>query len=610
MSLHLLKNGVDLNRYSIDNYLKTLDAKELLFQSLPFRLTLPVNPRNAFIGGGMATGKTVYAIQTLVEKMRIAPFCNEECTRKELTVLIIKKALNSVESSVMKELVGYLELNKCAKKIKSKNTDTGAPVKFDFTFTGDVGDDFICSINIFYISSHQDIQKKMDGINASIAWLEEAQQMGQIVFELATSRTGREMVVSKLPKDVREMFIQISDRVKYSPASVTEDEHIFYEMVERYMSQGTGVIATFNTDLRPESEYIKTMWEDLLKTNSSESLDSKSHELERVGTVFINTSPLHFECPIMRSENAKNLARDYLTGLTTLEMLQKSKVQGLFTITGDGEAVYTKHVNETQHLLPSSITLVKDLIPSCSERNIGPSDIYCDELVTEEVLKRYIMNNSEVKFYAGLDYGMYPACIILAIAKINHNVYVRVVHEMCMPSDDDTMSAIDFAKYLRTMVNTYFVRRGVRMIGDPSGTATETTSGLSMEDILHIYGGFTGIDHTVSNDLDPRINAVTYLLDRNLYSGVQINPLTKMLLGGNTYPVPFGVYANCPILAEGLRGRYKYKELQKNKAGDIIGDKLSIVKNIYSHPQDALQYACIRAISEVQFLSSSTYGKF
>lgn len=48
----------------------------------------------------------------------------------------------------------------------------------------------------------------------------------------------------------------------------------------------------------------------------------------------------------------------------------------------------------------------------------------------------------------------------------------------------------------------------------------------------------------------------------------------------------------CPVLAEGFRGRYRWKE---NRSGDLAsaGRQPQIVKDFVSHVHDALQYACV-----------------
>ncbi len=109
----------------------------------------------------------------------------------------------------------------------------------------------------------------------------------------------------------------------------------------------------------------------------------------------------------------------------------------------------------------------------------------------------------------------------------------------------------------------------IAIVGDPSGISKSSIYEETSFDVLK-RAGFAAFP-APTNDIDPRIRAVdAYLLSaRDGGAGMLIDK------------------TRCPKIVRGLSGGYRYG---KTKAGQR---KPVPDKNEYSHPLDALQYACL-----------------
>lgn len=109
----------------------------------------------------------------------------------------------------------------------------------------------------------------------------------------------------------------------------------------------------------------------------------------------------------------------------------------------------------------------------------------------------------------------------------------------------------------------------VLIVGDPSGTHKSSISEECEFDVLKRMG-FKALP-APTNDLNPRLRAVEAWLLKQ-YDGAGALLIDR---------------ARCPTIVRGLAGGYRYAKT-KNGTRKPLPDK-----NAYSHPIDALQYACL-----------------
>jgi len=109
-------------------------------------------------------------------------------------------------------------------------------------------------------------------------------------------------------------------------------------------------------------------------------------------------------------------------------------------------------------------------------------------------------------------------------------------------------------------------------VGDPAGNIRAPTDESTCYDSLRARGFRPEEGET--NDLLPRLDAVRGFLTR--------------LSGGKPALL---VSSECPTLRKGLAGKYRFKRIQ------VTGEERyhdAPVKDMYSHPQDALQYVAMK----------------
>lgn len=122
------------------------------------------------------------------------------------------------------------------------------------------------------------------------------------------------------------------------------------------------------------------------------------------------------------------------------------------------------------------------------------------------------------------------------------------------------------------------------VIGDPSGTAKSSLYEETCFDLLK-RSGFNCYP-APTNDLDPRLRSVE-------------SWLLKQSDGGGA--ILFD-RARCPIIIRGLAGGYRYAKTRNGTR------KPTPEKNDYSHPLDALQYACLVAHGQMNAVIGRVLG--
>ena len=158
------------------------------------------------------------------------------------------------------------------------------------------------------------------------------------------------------------------------------------------------------------------------------------------------------------------------------------------------------------------------------------------------------------------DWGLNPACVVCQL----HPGGQLQVYDVTNPTDESFEEFLD--NYVVPLLQKKYVGFKIQGVGDPAGRGR---SGLDKRTPFMILKE-RGIDckpcHT--NLFLPRKEAVDWFLDRH-----------KLLLD-----------PSLTVLREGFGGGYFYAELQGAAHKGI--HKEVPVKNNYSHPMDAVQYAC------------------
>ncbi len=169
----------------------------------------------------------------------------------------------------------------------------------------------------------------------------------------------------------------------------------------------------------------------------------------------------------------------------------------------------------------------------------------------------------------GFDYGLTPACII---GQLTARGQLRILEELCA----EDMALRQFLvsvvmPHLGRHYESFDVKKMV-VTGDPSGDSGRDTDGTSCEDIMLEF--FPTYESAYSNDLLPRLEAVSYFLDRNIDGDGA-----------------FRLDGSCRLLHEGFLGGYHYRRL------NTVDARFREIpeKNGHSHPHDGLQYLAMKA---------------
>ncbi len=164
----------------------------------------------------------------------------------------------------------------------------------------------------------------------------------------------------------------------------------------------------------------------------------------------------------------------------------------------------------------------------------------------------------------GMDFGLNPAAVICQQSEHGGiDVFDEVVDE-----------AVTFETFLEEsllpLLRTRFQRLPVLVIGDPAGRSRSALSMKTAYEMLMEKG--IAVDAAPTNDIEPRIEAVNFFLERRGF---------------------FRVSPDCATLIEALQGGYRFAELRgKDGAYKDVPEK-----NEFSHVADALQYACLHLYS-------------
>jgi len=121
------------------------------------------------------------------------------------------------------------------------------------------------------------------------------------------------------------------------------------------------------------------------------------------------------------------------------------------------------------------------------------------------------------------------------------------------------------------LLNSKYSGYRIEAVGDPSGVSRSDTDEKSCFEELEELGLFT--EPASTNKFLPRRDAVAFFLER--------------LSGGQP---GFLIDPSCKMTIKGMRGGYRYERLQVSGESRF---KERPVKDKYSHPADALQYACL-----------------
>lgn len=166
----------------------------------------------------------------------------------------------------------------------------------------------------------------------------------------------------------------------------------------------------------------------------------------------------------------------------------------------------------------------------------------------------------------GQDFGRDPWSII---TQMDHKGRLLVLEEC--PAEDIGLE-LHVNRTLRpTLMHPRYLGKPICIIGDPAGKSKDSIYEENSFDVLKRMGFMAFPAPT--NDIDPRIRAVDALLLRHIDGG----------------PAVIFDRQRCPKLVRAMGGGYRYAKTRQGQR------KPKPDKNEYSHPSDALQYACLAA---------------
>ena len=177
----------------------------------------------------------------------------------------------------------------------------------------------------------------------------------------------------------------------------------------------------------------------------------------------------------------------------------------------------------------------------------------------------------------GFDYGLTPAC---TICQISPKGQFMVLDELTSEDMGIAQFARDVLKPFLAMNYPTYTLQGV---GDPAGTARADTD----EKTCFMQLAEEGITAVPASSNSPIAR-----------TGAVRNYLNRMSDGRPA----FVVSPNCKVLRKGFNGGYCYERVQIS----VERYKDSPLKNKFSHPHDALQYA---ALFSQTFSNSEAWGK-
>jgi hypothetical protein len=166
----------------------------------------------------------------------------------------------------------------------------------------------------------------------------------------------------------------------------------------------------------------------------------------------------------------------------------------------------------------------------------------------------------------GQDFGRDPWAII---CQLDHKGRLLVLEEV---EATDVGLELHIERGLRpTLTNMRYLGRPVAIVGDPAGNAKNSIYEETSFDVLK-RGGFMAFP-APTNNIDPRLRAIDAFLLGQRDGG------PAMLIDR----------VRCPTIVRALEGGYRYAKTRSGQRRPLPD------KNEYSHPMDALQYACLAA---------------
>jgi hypothetical protein len=187
-----------------------------------------------------------------------------------------------------------------------------------------------------------------------------------------------------------------------------------------------------------------------------------------------------------------------------------------------------------------------------------------------------IIPTKGVPVIVGLDFGLNPAAVFCQFLP---NGFFSVFNEFI--SEDMGLRRF-MLDVVRPFLFAHLRNYEIIITGDPSGIRRADSDEKSCYDELKILGFPASPAYT--NSWLARYNAVDSFL-------------TKISKDGKP---AFRLGPNCPILRKGFNGEYKLKKIRG------MDERFSevAVKNEFSHPMDALQYACLTVDRPAQIANS------
>jgi hypothetical protein len=173
-----------------------------------------------------------------------------------------------------------------------------------------------------------------------------------------------------------------------------------------------------------------------------------------------------------------------------------------------------------------------------------------------------------VPLLVGMDYGLSPAATLCQVLPDGR---LHVLDEITA----DDADAVTFAEdYLKPHLAQFYTHYTAQYVGDPAGVQRAQSNAKTVFEALASVGILAAPAKT--NDPTARWNAVKHYLGRMV----------------NGQPA-FAMSPKCRNLRRGFNGGYFFERVQVNSGQYRDFPK----KNQYSHPHDALQYACLWAQS-------------
>ncbi len=169
--------------------------------------------------------------------------------------------------------------------------------------------------------------------------------------------------------------------------------------------------------------------------------------------------------------------------------------------------------------------------------------------------------------YVGWDFGLTPAAVFVQPTLLGELI---VLDELV----EENMDVREFAdSVVKPFIAARYSRNTLIHVGDPAGIVRSQVDKKRTPFTELLEAGIP-CEPAESNDFLPRKSAVTYYLTR--------------MAGGKP---AFRLNRRCKTLRKGFTGGYLYERVKA--AGDAVY-KDQPKKNAFSHPHDALQYACLK----------------